>query len=153
MGNAILILLAVVLTGCGRGVETSTEYHVDSEFTEYSEAFEAASVERGLSYKADVSIEFGDVGLEYSAVAGCKRPLVGGRHIVVDRVLWDRLESAEREVIIFHELGHCILNRSHDDRKDNGQIVSLMYFAPVGVAPMFQREGKKYLDELFGVNQ
>jgi hypothetical protein len=41
---------------------------------------------------------------------------------------WDSSTQARREQIIFHELGHCILSRSHTSNKDSGEEpLSIMY--------------------------
>lgn len=38
-----------------------------------------------------------------------------GRIININTRAWDAAEPMEREAILFHELGHCALNRAHDD--------------------------------------
>lgn len=35
------------------------------------------------------------------------------RIITIDPFVWKTLSASERERMIFHELGHCVLNRSH----------------------------------------
>jgi hypothetical protein len=33
--------------------------------------------------------------------------------VVVDKEYWGRLSDDERKLLIFHELGHCVLGRKH----------------------------------------
>lgn len=33
----------------------------------------------------------------------------------VNSVMWDSLTTTDQELVIFHELGHCILHRGHDE--------------------------------------
>lgn len=35
--------------------------------------------------------------------------------IIIDKEFWDRAKQPSREELVFHELGHCILNREHRD--------------------------------------
>lgn len=35
--------------------------------------------------------------------------------VQINRKVWNRLSNEKREQTIFHELGHCLLNQSHDD--------------------------------------
>jgi hypothetical protein len=50
-----------------------------------------------------------------------KRPMVGvchydseSRSVEVDPSYWDGISEFQREALIFHELGHCVLNLEHD---------------------------------------
>lgn len=38
------------------------------------------------------------------------------RVIAINSYLWPRLPEERRKALIFHELGHCVLMRGHDDR-------------------------------------
>lgn len=37
------------------------------------------------------------------------------RNIHLDEDYWEKSDEYEREALIFHELGHCVLDREHDD--------------------------------------
>lgn len=37
------------------------------------------------------------------------------RHILLDIEYWNESDDLDRESLIYHELGHCILNREHND--------------------------------------
>lgn len=70
------------------------------------------------------------------------------RLIIIDLDYFKRRTEAEREELIFHELGHCILNRDHEELKDEHGPISIMYPYTLGestYAPMRDR----YITELF----
>jgi hypothetical protein len=53
------------------------------------------------------------------------------REILIDRNTWVTGTELDRELVIYHELGHCLMNLRHNDNtiKKQGQIIaeSLMY--------------------------
>lgn len=49
-------------------------------------------------------------------------------HIVVDPVSWSELDAIEREVLILHELAHCVLKRNHEKKVfEDGSPATLMF--------------------------
>lgn len=38
-----------------------------------------------------------------------------GRNISINKAYWSDASHTSRELLIFHELGHCVLNLEHDD--------------------------------------
>lgn len=72
------------------------------------------------------------------------------RLIRIDRQVWDLIPDYVREALVFHELGHCVLGRQHDDAvDDNGCADSLMHpYINVAVT-CYKKERDKYLNELF----
>ncbi len=71
--------------------------------------------------------------------------------VQIDRFYWRTFDEPTREFVVFHELGHCILDRGHKDSVDsNGNCISLMH-SSVGICKFeFTGENrKKYIDELF----
>jgi len=52
---------------------------------------------------------------------------LGANDIAIDREVWDRSNESSKEWLVYHELGHCVLDRSHrNDRFENGMWKSLM---------------------------
>jgi hypothetical protein len=45
------------------------------------------------------------------------------RFIVLDETHWNKSDMYERESLVFHELGHCVLNKEHD-----ASMISSFYF-------------------------
>lgn len=105
------IIVAVLVGGCGRGVLGPTADR--GEFEPYFQKFEEVSTSLGRSTRGDsmIRIEFGKV--QSNEGAACEESFIGGRKVLVDATHWSRLPEDGREVLIFHELGHCLLNRDH----------------------------------------
>lgn len=75
----------------------------------------------------NIAITFGDVAsIDMDAAAVC---IMEDEHIPkinVNVEKWSMLNEWRREAVIFHELGHCILGRAHDDVVINGRYKSIM---------------------------
>jgi hypothetical protein len=81
------------------------------EFKPYVDEFFIQANLHGRSMDATqytFSIKFGDLGDEVGAFC-----FFIGNAITVDREGWEDWDHFEKERIIFHELGHCLLNRNH----------------------------------------
>lgn len=106
----------------------------------------------------DVPITFGTTGQD--TAAQCETEYTGEREIVVDRREWEAGISAYGpeygEMLLFHELGHCVLNRGHthafytftDEHGDEYEApASIMH--PMGVPIGYKQFRDYYLAELF----
>lgn len=73
----------------------------------------------------------------------------GDPEVVVSESLWPELGDMARKVVVYHELGHCVLHRAHTESRDAvGLPVSLMY--PSLVPPIvFKHRQDAYLREMF----
>ncbi len=48
-------------------------------------------------------------------------------HITIDLAFWNRFNDNIREMIVFHELGHCVLRRDHrEGQLQDGRCISIM---------------------------
>jgi hypothetical protein len=145
-----------LLFGCQK--DDVVEYNVDPDFEEYVQRFIAEGAARG------VEINFEDTGLllEYSdrIVDGASGYCyLGQYHIVIDKSEWTTLTDTQKEYLIFHELGHCELDRRHqNDQFDNLLWKSLMRGDPlIGnqqyiPVPYYGFRKTYYRDELFNQN-
>lgn len=109
MKSALLLLVITTLAACG-----GKQYDVPAEFQPYVDSFKAAGKAEGLNITVDnLKIEFeapnGNEGAE--CVTGINPPT-----IKVDSNLWaNATDETVRESMMFHELGHCVLMRVHDN--------------------------------------
>ena len=70
--------------------------------------------------------------------------------ITINSLYWDVLSALEKEKLIFHELGHCVLNRPHYDVvRSDGKCVSIMHSGQSCSDDYNETNRAKYLDELF----
>lgn len=72
--------------------------------------------------------------------------------IDVDIKFWSDADDLTREALIFHELGHCLLNREHNNDTLNGVPVSLMHHSVVK-SKDFGVSYDAYIDELFSLER
>lgn len=142
-----ILLMAVLMSGCGiqTGEQpvTSMTPGIDGDFLPYVSQYETA---KGGKINPIISIHFGSMGDSKTAVGLCYSYRDGRRDIVVDKSFWDVISIKERRQLIWHELGHCDLNRSHKPDVVNYKPVSLMY--PY-VFSILDGEVTSYFVELF----
>lgn len=102
-------------------------YEAPSELDIYVQKFIEEGEKRGVSLNIEeeaIVLEFGELtGNEGGKCAPNAYP----KQIVIDRGKWLLINQHQREMLVFHELGHCILNRVHKNEKlPHGECVSLM---------------------------
>lgn len=127
------------------------------EFTPYIQAFLEEGAKRVEHLEGRISrmnIKFGDLaeGIDGS----CKRK---GKNslITIDGSIWRRLDSLQKQALIFHEMGHCLLGRKHTNQElPRGECASLMVEkqdTSTCYYNFYANEWRAYyLDELFAEN-
>ncbi len=138
-----LFILLVLINGCSR----PTENHIDAVFQPYVSAFTDQANSHGRDvFVGSLTIEFGS---EPSDVLG-KCQSGDGSVITINPNQWDYLSPVIRQVLIFHELGHCVLGRHHLDTNDgpNGVPTSIMTTI-MGKEVDYKANWDYYLTELF----
>jgi hypothetical protein len=150
----ILALLALgVVASCGRKSHSAAER---GEFENYFQRFETYSLQQGRSIKGDdrVTIHFGT--LKKGVLGICDHDEVD---ITIDTGSWQHLTETRRELLLLHELGHCLLGRLHRDEQiemavpNTGRTsripASVMNTYNIS-ATLFHELQNYYLKELFG---
>ena len=145
----LLLISTVLLSACSK----EANYVVEEEISVYFEKFEAAAAERGheIDLKA-IHIEGYFSDIEANGVVGqCKTYSDGTHDIVIEKTYWNRKNDLEKEYLIFHELGHCVLNREHLDNQDQqGNCISMMQSGTSNCDDNYTTSTiENYLDELF----
>lgn len=125
------LLLLISILSCQRPQPDPEpkQYVVPKEVEPFVQAFRQAAQQRGQTVATDnLIITFG--AIQARDVCGeCLRQTGRTPRITLstDRTCWQAFNAFERECLVFHELGHCLLNRDHrSDRFPKGQYVSLM---------------------------
>lgn len=119
-----------------------------TRFEDYSELYGTKRV-----VVTDLIIEFGD--LKDTFVGLCGKFEGESPRITVDSEWWNSstTNDAQREILMFHELGHCILDRDHNDNVlPNGKQESIMYYRVINSNDYVTSRGY-YLKELFNGRQ
>lgn len=118
MCRALIPLLLIFLTACGPGFRVAK--HTAPEFVPYIALFTEY-------YGVEVKIPLYFNKLEGVYVGVCRKWSDGYREIEIDPDAWDRFSENKRINLIFHELGHCVLNRKHVNiRLEDGCPASFM---------------------------
>ncbi len=148
----ILIFLACGLffTSC----ETDDPIPEDLQF--FLDRFEEEANKRDQSFSMDVeNTRILLVEIINGGVLGqCVRDPEAGNQIHVDRSYWENPNTTdlEKEFVVFHELGHCILNRDHlNDPDSDGVCSSIMYNGNSPACNLVYTESNRdeLIDELF----
>jgi hypothetical protein len=112
--NSIMIG-TLFFQSCAKEKEKTDLYQIDSEFSSFVQTFEATSVTQG----ADVSIN--DLVLEFGSTPTmnetgvCEITEGETPRVTINERIWTNLNTMDRQEVIFHELGHCVLRRKHQD--------------------------------------
>jgi len=122
---------------------TQKKFIIHEDFNNYVTSFE-----NEIGEKVEINISYSPQ--EYPIVAMCyyypKYPEMN--YIEVDETNWNNSNEGEREEIIFHELGHCVLGRDHDNNiiEAYGVPKSIMY--PYVFWFAFEQHREYYTSEL-----
>lgn len=149
MKYLILIIVAVNLMSCTK----EYNYEVDEELIPFFRIFEEEALLRGQTYDLDLMgiggmIEF----IRDNNTAGqCQTSDEGNKRVFIDRSFWEQFDYDTKEFLVFHELGHCVLGRTHDDSTFGNNIcVSIMQSGTSGCRNNYKSSTRSdYLDELF----
>lgn len=132
MRTFLAVILLVGLVGCGKAP--------DPTFDVLKNRFQAEHLRitgKSIDLKM-VNIQFGE--LPEGVSARCHQGLFPS--ITVTHINFSGLNEASDEMLIFHELGHCVLHRGHTDYKGimrSERMEQMEYLA----------DREKYLQELF----
>ena len=132
-----LFFILLLLTACGPKSKSDprTIYGVDPAFNTLLTQYISLKPSHRFTY----NIAIGFATLPYPEVGQCRTWTTGERQISIDPDYWyNRATPAEQVSLLFHELGHCDLDRGHSSDSD-----SIMYKYNVG---------SDNFDELFGIH-
>lgn len=129
MKRLLILLMLTMILSCEDNQE-STIYRIDEELLPYLETFLAEARSHGLQVEAkNLIMEFAN---DAGEICGeCSNPKNSGQRkvtIVRNSLCWLDAPAQNREALVFHELGHCLLVRDHRDEKfPNGAVSSIMH--------------------------
>lgn len=147
----LLLLSSLVFVSC----EEEEEIFVDTELLSYFERFELEAAARGITFNFEQDrIEGFLEDIEETDVTGkCQFNSVYPDRVTVDAEFWRRATDLEKEFVVFHELGHCFLERAHTEEATNGGVCLSMMHSGLGACrnAYSALTRSNYLDELFSV--
>ena len=131
--------------------------NVDQALWSFYSDFEEEASSRGLLIDLNalgITGTFED--LEGEHVAGqCTFTRFSPNEVRIDTEFWQRASHNLREMIVFHELGHCVLLRGHEEGTlSNGACASIMRSGNESCIDNYRGTTRSfYLDELFENHQ
>lgn len=122
-----LAVMAILAGSCE--TDPDFQYFVDEPMRDYFARFEQEAAQRGYTFDLEAMQVSGDIRfITTSNVIGqCLHSEEEPNTVIVDKTYWESANDMEREFLVFHELGHCALNRDHLDTADGrGDCISIM---------------------------
>lgn len=146
-----LLFIVIIHFNCGSEDPADNALlntNIDPEFLPYVESFieEARARNLRISFQfTGLEVKFGIVKESEDAIGFCSRDDFS---IKVLQEAWENLSENHKEVLIFHELGHCKMQREHKtDLLSNGEVASIMW--PGIQGKFFGKRRDYYIDELY----
>lgn len=102
----LLILVFVstfLVVGCGRANQ-------DPAFAPYIEQWKIDAAANGLT---GMRPEILSINFEPNLIQNGIEGTCEGSFIVIDNKIWNSFNETQRKLLIYHELGHCMLNKDH----------------------------------------
>ncbi|HEX5112831.1 MAG TPA: hypothetical protein VFV79_08295 [Saprospiraceae bacterium] len=147
----VLILSAVTtLWSCNNN---DLDLFVDPALQEYMDRFKVEGAARGVTvdYVESRIAAYLRIITQSGVIGQCAHSDKEENTVIIDRMYFESATDLEKEFVVFHELGHCVLNREHLDQADNqGKCISIMTSGVGGCIINYTEATRKgLLDELF----
>ena len=148
-----LFMIIVILSAGSCRKDESVELFIDSSLQEYFDRFAEEGALRNVVVDYEAARVSGFIRLITSpnVIGQCAHDPNEPGTVIVDRTYWNVATDLEKEFLVFHELGHCVLDRDHLDEADGqGKCISMMT-SGTGLCQINynQNTREKLLDELF----
>lgn len=126
---------------------------VDQALQSYFISFQQEAEKRGFNYDFHTLDVSGSIDqIPDQGVAGtCQYGSHITNHVTIDQDFWKNASPIYREFVVYHELGHCVLLRGHDESVDQqGRCLSIMRSGLYDCVDTYSLQSKSdFLDELF----
>ncbi len=152
----VVLVLASVLSACIPDLPTEEfSSETNPALENYFAAFEREAALRGFDINlADHDLISTIDEIEEDGVAGtCHYNSQESNRITIDLSFWRSANTSTRELVVFHELGHCVLFRDHlEDENNQNTCLSIMNSGTSGCNVRYANNREYYLDELFSLD-
>lgn len=145
MRYVALFLFVIGLFGCGK----EAKLDVDPVFYPYLMKFKMFADQYGKNVPIkELTVKFSDLGPRYCGM--CTHSTTNNPKLIeIDHMCWDDEDDLTREELMFHEFGHCLMDKGHNDNlRPDGTPVSIMYSYIIG-SSLYSKYYKEYINELF----
>lgn len=143
----VLAAAGVLATACA--TEQKIHLYIAPELQESVIRFQVEALWHDRQLRIDdLIVQFGNVPSPYDGY--CEHGNRSTPEVVIDADWWGSHGPVEQEMLMFHELGHCLLHLEHDNRLNaDGMPVSTMYWA-IFDEYYYSTFREYYLTQLFG---
>ena len=149
-------ILAAALGSCQKSTDLEIIKSfdgVEADLWEHFDNFEKEAAKRGQHIDLAAAGITGSIEKIHTPglVGICNHKVDTPNHVTIDIDFWNSASESAREMIIFHELGHCYLHRGHNDTTHaDGTCSSIMRSGMGGCVDFYTNSNRKgYLTELF----
>lgn len=103
----LALVTSITVSACGKiGVK-------DPQFLQYVERFETEAKARGVAVDTTwLDMTFVDDLKGNNFTPNTVGACYFGSEVKVKKTAWKKFSDTERELLVFHELGHCVLNHA-----------------------------------------
>lgn len=126
---------------------------VETPLQAYFDRFIDEAAYRGLDVTyatSQVDAHIGEI-TEPNVIGQCSWSQNQAHSITLDQQYWRSANDLQREFVVFHELGHCVLGLQHLDNADaNGNCLSIMTSGTGDCRVLYNHSNRdRMLDDLF----
>lgn len=149
----ILLFALFTLTACSSDTLVNERSDIEDALQVHFREFQDQARQRGVAVDyRDIDMEAYITNIQRNGVIGtCTQFGTGEKEIAIDENYWRRSSHLGRELVVFHELGHCILQRGHNEAEGRGNTcLSIMNSGTSGCRTRYTAANRDfYIDELF----
>lgn len=134
----LLIIVALMASACA-----PIQYQIEPSAMPYVERWEEL-----YNIAVELNVKLAPIG---PAIVGLCRQGGGDREVTLDAWYWEAADDAERESLIFHEFGHCLMGLGHDRRLasvDGWTIPASIMYPYVFDGSIYEYHKEYYREEL-----
>ena len=161
MRYSLIFLFLVTLNACAPASKTPSQLNIESQFQPYINNFKVVAAREGHPVTVDNLIVVLDYTMPGPASAQSSWVLAtctsgNTPTIRVNPIFWNAgYSTSDLEQLMFHELGHCVLGRSHDSSivrvTDFNDTLPVTIMNPYHMAVFYYNTNHEYyMKELFG---
>lgn len=152
----VVAAMAMLVSGCAtttvnRNLLKITSIEDERQTGPYLRMFQTEMMLRGIQFEYPMALRVyisKNLDKRLGNVVGLCRITSNRIRIYLDKDAWERYDDVRREMLMFHELGHCVLDLDHNrSTMLNGTPLSIMYpnlFSPY----TYNKYRPQYLDYL-----
>lgn len=150
----LCFIVFLLCLSCSKDRSGTKKYpNVDARLWRYFDQFEQEAAIRGHNIDLKSKGLYGEIENIYrhETVGLCSHQENQPNQLIIDNHFWERANNTKKEMIVFHELGHCILDKPHNNRvNSDGTCYSIMRSGSGVCLDLYnQASREKYLNELF----